>query len=78
LLGEGDYVAFLKTNSDLKERKPFDLYGYCVMPNHWPFGRVYKTPFFPSNIQLFENVPSEIFLDLTMGGMGWQSPLLGF
>ncbi len=33
-LHEGDYVAFLKAMADLKERKPFDLFGYCLMPNH--------------------------------------------
>ena len=32
--GEGDYLAFLKAVADLKERKPFDLYGYCLMSNH--------------------------------------------
>ncbi|MGA2798986.1 MAG: transposase [Thermoguttaceae bacterium] len=32
--GEGDYLAFLKAIGDLKERKPFDLYGYCLMGNH--------------------------------------------
>jgi putative transposase len=32
--GEGDYLAFLKALADLKERKPFDLYGYCLMGNH--------------------------------------------
>jgi len=32
--GEGDYSAFLKAIADLKERKPFDLYGYCLMGNH--------------------------------------------
>ncbi|MGA2032927.1 MAG: transposase [Thermoguttaceae bacterium] len=31
---EGDYQAFLKALADLKERKPFDLYGYCLMGNH--------------------------------------------
>ena len=31
---EGDYPAFLKAIADLKERKPFDLYGYCLMGNH--------------------------------------------
>ena len=29
-LGEGDYVAFLGAIADLKERKPFELFGY------WP------------------------------------------
>ena len=32
--GEGDYLAFLKAVGDLKERKPFDLFGYCLMANH--------------------------------------------
>ena len=32
--GEGDYCAFLKAIADLKERKPFELYGYCLMGNH--------------------------------------------
>ena len=31
---EGDYVAFLGAIADLKERKPFELYGYCLMGNH--------------------------------------------
>jgi putative transposase len=31
---EGDYLAFLKAMADLKERKAFDLYGYCLMSNH--------------------------------------------
>ncbi len=31
---EGDHLAFLKAIADLKERKPFDLYGYCLMSNH--------------------------------------------
>ena len=34
LYSEGDYAAFLKAIADLKERKPFDLYGYCLMGNH--------------------------------------------
>jgi putative transposase len=29
-----DYAAFLKALGDLKERRPFDLLGYCLMPNH--------------------------------------------
>ncbi len=33
-LDEGDYVAFLRAMADLKERKPFALYGYCLMENH--------------------------------------------
>jgi putative transposase len=31
---EGDYLAFLKALADLKERKPFELFGYCLMGNH--------------------------------------------
>ncbi len=27
-------MAFLKAIADLKQRKPFDLYGYCLMSNH--------------------------------------------
>ena len=30
---EGDFLAFLKAIADLKERKPFDLYGDCLMSN---------------------------------------------
>jgi len=29
-----DYLAFLEAVGDLKERKPFELYGYCLMSNH--------------------------------------------
>ena len=32
--GEGDFAAFLKAVADLKQRKAFDLYGYCLMSNH--------------------------------------------
>jgi putative transposase len=32
--GEGDYAAFLKAVADLKQRKAFDLFGYCLMSNH--------------------------------------------
>ena len=31
---EGDFQAFLTAIADLKQRKPFDLYGYCLMSNH--------------------------------------------
>ena len=31
---DGDYVAFLDALGDLKKRKPFDLYGYCLLGNH--------------------------------------------
>ncbi len=30
---DGDYAAFLKAIADLKERRQFDLYGYCLMGN---------------------------------------------
>jgi putative transposase len=30
-----DYAAFLAALGELKERKPFELYGYCVMSNHF-------------------------------------------
>ena len=29
-----DYAAFLKAVADLKQRRPFEFYGYCLMPNH--------------------------------------------
>lgn len=29
-----DYLAFLAALGDLKSRRPFRLYGYCLMPNH--------------------------------------------
>ncbi len=35
--GEPDYAAFLQAIADVKERKPFDLYGYCLMSNHIHF-----------------------------------------
>lgn len=31
---EGDYVAFLDALAELKERRPFELFGYCLMTNH--------------------------------------------
>lgn len=31
----GDFEAFLKALADLKERKPFALYGYCLLDNHF-------------------------------------------
>ena len=34
LHGDGDYLAFLQAVADLKERKPFELYGYCLLGNH--------------------------------------------
>ncbi|HEY4233979.1 MAG TPA: transposase [Lacipirellulaceae bacterium] len=30
-----DYAAFLAALGELKERKPFKLYGYCLMSNHF-------------------------------------------
>jgi putative transposase len=32
---EGDFRAFLQAMADLKQRKPFELYGYCLMSNHF-------------------------------------------
>src|SRR4051812_4436943 len=32
---DGDYAAFLKALLELKARRPFELYGYCLMPNHF-------------------------------------------
>jgi putative transposase len=32
--GDDDYTAFLKAIGDLKLRRPFEFYGYCLMPNH--------------------------------------------
>ena len=29
-----DFEAFLRSMRDLKERRPFELYGYCLMTNH--------------------------------------------
>lgn len=31
---EADYLAFLRMIAQIQERKPFDLLGYCLMPNH--------------------------------------------
>jgi putative transposase len=31
---DDDYAAFLKAVGDLKLRRPFEFYGYCLMPNH--------------------------------------------
>lgn len=30
-----DFAAFLQTLADLKTRKPFELYGYCLLNNHF-------------------------------------------
>ena len=30
----GDYAAFLDALRDLKRNRPFELLGYCLMPNH--------------------------------------------
>jgi len=32
--GAGDYTAFLQAMADLKQRRAFDVYGYCLMTNH--------------------------------------------
>ena len=32
---KGDFAAFLAALADLKERKPFELYGYCLLNNHF-------------------------------------------
>ena len=36
-LGKGDFQAFLKALGDLKQRKPFQWYGCCLMGIrvHW-------------------------------------------
>jgi putative transposase len=31
----GDFQAFLEALADLKERKPFHLFGYCLLNNHF-------------------------------------------
>jgi REP element-mobilizing transposase RayT len=30
-----DFQAFLAALADLKQRKPFELYGYCLLNNHF-------------------------------------------
>jgi putative transposase len=30
-----DFQAFLQSLADLKERRPFELYGYCLLGNHF-------------------------------------------
>src|SRR3990172_13079766 len=35
-LGRGDYKAFLKAVQTTRERHPFFLYAYVLMPNHFP------------------------------------------
>lgn len=32
---DADFQAFLQALADLKERKPFELYGYCLLNNHF-------------------------------------------
>jgi REP element-mobilizing transposase RayT len=34
-LDDADYQAFLRILSEVKARKPFRLYAYCLMPNHF-------------------------------------------
>jgi putative transposase len=44
-LKAGDFEAFLKALADLKERRPFELYGYCLLTNHFHLLiRVAETP----------------------------------
>lgn len=33
-LDDDDHRAFLQAMADLKPRRPFELHGYCLMPNH--------------------------------------------
>jgi putative transposase len=30
-----DFQAFLQALADLKQRKPFELFGYCLLNNHF-------------------------------------------
>jgi putative transposase len=32
---KGDFEAFLRALGELKERKPFELYGFCLLDNHF-------------------------------------------
>ncbi len=32
---DGDFQAFLDALAELKQRKPFELYGYCLLNNHF-------------------------------------------
>jgi putative transposase len=32
---QADFIAFLTALGELKERKPFELYGYCLLDNHF-------------------------------------------
>jgi len=34
-LNDGDYQAFLRYVARVREKKPFILYAYCLMPNHF-------------------------------------------
>jgi len=34
-----DFDVFLAALGDLKERKPFELYGYCLLNNKTSFGK---------------------------------------
>ena len=34
-LGENDYQAFLEALGTVRQRYPFSLYGYALMPNHF-------------------------------------------
>ncbi|HEX4147415.1 MAG TPA: transposase [Pirellulales bacterium] len=32
---KGDFEAFLNSLAEIKQRKPFELYGYCLLNNHF-------------------------------------------
>jgi len=32
---QADFDSFLKALGELKQRKPFELYGYCLLNNHF-------------------------------------------
>ena len=37
VLGESDYQAFIEALRTVRQRYPFSLYGYVLMPNHFHF-----------------------------------------
>ena len=32
---EGDFKSFLQAIAELKQRRPFELFSYCLMSNHF-------------------------------------------
>src|SRR3990170_1994613 len=54
-----DYAAFLATIVDLKERKPFQLNGYCLLNNH--FHRVSERKKGSELFSTCENSPDPFF-----------------